>query len=64
MPNLFSDFSLLHNLISIETNAIFDDPNDIVFLYQLAEKSPLLYAKLAMEENGLQDYVDAINEFN
>ena len=43
---------------------IFDDPSDIVYLYWLAQESPLLYAKLAMKENGLQDYVDAMNWFN
>lgn len=42
----------------------FDDPNDIVYLYRLAEEAPLLYAKLALRENGLQNYVDAMNEFN
>ena len=26
--------------------------------------SPLTYAKLALKENGLQDYVDAMNELN
>ena len=46
------------------SSVIFDDPNDIVYLYWLAEESPLLYAKLALRENGLQDYVDAMNEFN
>ena len=46
------------------SSVIFDDPNDIVYLYWLAEESPLLYAKLAMKENGLQDYVDAMIEFN
>ena len=46
------------------SSIIFDNPNDIVYLYRLAEESPLLYAKLALKENGLQDYVDAINEFN
>lgn len=46
------------------SSVIFDDPNDIVYLYRLAEETPLLYAKLAMKENGLQDYVDAMNEFN
>lgn len=45
-------------------SVIFDDPNDIVYLYRLAEKVPLLYAKLALKVNGLQDYVDAMNEFN
>ena len=42
----------------------FDDPNDIVYLYRLAAEAPLLYVKLALIKNGLQDYVDAMNEFN
>lgn len=41
-----------------------DDPNDIVYLYRLTEEYPLLYAKLALKDNGLQGYVDAMNEFN
>ena len=43
---------------------IFKEPNDIVYLYRLAEEAPLTYAKLALRENGLQDYVDAMNELN
>lgn len=43
---------------------IFEEPNDIVYLYRLAEETPLTYAKLALKDNGLQDYVDAMNEFN
>ena len=43
---------------------IFDDPNDIIYLYRLAAEASLLYAKLAMKENGLQGYADAMNEFN
>ena len=46
------------------SSVIFEDPNDIVYLYRLAKESPLLYAKLALRKNGLQDYVDAMNEFN
>lgn len=46
------------------SSVIFDEPNDIVYLYRLAEDTPLTYAKLAMRENGLQDYVDAMSEFN
>ena len=46
------------------SSVTFDDPNDIVYLYQLAEEAPLLYAKLALREDGLQDYVDAVNELN
>lgn len=46
------------------SSVIFDNPNDIVYLYWLAEESPLLYAKLALKDNGLQGYVDAMNKFN
>ena len=46
------------------SSVIFDDPNDIVYLYRLAEDSHLTYAKLVLKENGLQDYLDAMNEFN
>ena len=45
-------------------SVIFNEPNDIVYLYWLAEDSPLTYAKLALKENSLQDYVDAMNRFN
>ena len=41
-----------------------DTPNDIAYLYRLAQESPLLYAELACKPNGLQDYVDAMNESN
>ena len=34
------------------SSVIFDDPTDIVYLYRLAEDSPLTYAKLALMENG------------
>lgn len=43
---------------------MFDDPNDVVYLYHLAEEQPLTYAKFALSETGLQDYVDAMNWFN
>lgn len=46
------------------SSVIFDEPTDIVYLYRLAEDSPLTYAKLALKENGLQDYEDAMNELN
>lgn len=39
-------------------------PDDIVYLYRLAQENPLLYAELACKPNGLQEYVDAINQFN
>ena len=46
------------------SSVIFDDPNDIAYLYWLAEESPLTYVELALKENGLQDYVDGMNELN
>lgn len=46
------------------SSVIFKKPNDIAYLYCLAKGSPLTYAKLALKENGLQDYVDAMNELN
>ena len=46
------------------SSVTFDNPNDVVYLYRLAEEAPLLYTKLALRENRLQDYVDAMNEFN
>lgn len=46
------------------SSVIFDNPNDIAYLYRLAQDTPLLYAKLALKRNGLQGYIDAMNEFN
>ena len=39
-------------------------PDDIAYLYRLAQESPMLYAELACKPNGLQEYVDVMNEFN
>ncbi len=46
------------------SSVIFNEPNDVVYLYHLAEESPLLYAKLTLKTNGFRDYVDAMNWFN
>ena len=46
------------------SSVLLDTPYDIVYLYRLAQESPLLYAELACKPNGLQEYVDAMNEFN
>ena len=46
------------------SSVIFDDPNDVVYLSRLAMDTPLLFAKFALKENGLQNYVDAMNWFN
>lgn len=36
------------------SSVIFNGPTDIVYLYRLAEENPLLYAKPALNEKGLQ----------
>ena len=43
---------------------LLDTPDDIAYLYRLAQETSLLYAELACKPNGLQEYVDAMNEFN
>ena len=43
---------------------LFDTPDDIAYLYRLAQENPLLYAELACKPNGLQDYVDTMNQLN
>lgn len=52
------------NYQKCNSSVILDNPDDIVYLYRLAQDAPLLYAELALKADGLQGYVDAINEFN
>ena len=52
------------NCQKCNSSVILDNPNDIVYLYRLAQDTPLLYAELALKADGLQRYVDAMNEFN
>lgn len=41
-----------------------DEPSDIAYLTRLAREEPMLYAKLASRDGGLQGYVEAMGEFN
>ncbi len=52
------------NCQKCNSSVILDNPDDIVYLYRLAQDAPLMYAELALKEDGLQGYVEAINEFN
>ena len=52
------------NCQKCNSSVILDNPDDIVYLYRLAQDAPLLYAELAYIADFLQGYVDAINEFN
>ena len=52
------------NCQKCNSSVILDNPDDIVYLYRLAQDAPLLYAELALKTDGLQRYVDAMNDFN
>lgn len=52
------------NCQKCNSSVILDNPDDIVYLYRLAQDAPLLYAELALKADGLQGYADAMNEFN
>ena len=52
------------NCQKCNSSVILDNPDDIVYLYRLAQDTPLLYTELALKTDGLQEYVDAMNEFN
>ena len=62
--SISTNMSLVISCAAYNATVIFDYDNDIVYLYRLAEESPFTYAKLAMQENELQDYVDAITSLN
>ena len=57
-------FILLFIALILALVVLLDTPDDIAYLYRLAQENPLLYAELACKPNGLQDYVDAMNEIN
>ena len=52
------------NCRKYNSSVILENPDDIVYLYRLAQDTPLLYVELAFKSDGLQGYVDAMNKFN
>lgn len=52
------------NCHKCNSSVILNNPDDIVYLYRLAQDTPLLHAELALKADDLQGYVDTINEFN
>ena len=42
------------------TSVHLDEPSDIAYLTRLAREEPVLYAKLASKDGGLQGYVEAM----
>lgn len=64
LVNLQNKLTVALSFKKCNSNVILSEPYNIIFLYELAERNPLTYAKLALKENGLQDYVDALEKFN
>ena len=62
--NTGENYILVIRCKDCNSSVIFDNLSDVIYLYHLAEETPLLYAKLALKANGLQDYIDAMNKFN
>jgi hypothetical protein len=62
--DIYSGTPLIISCEKYNSAVLLDTPNDIAYLYRLAQESPLLYAELACKPNGLQEYVDTMNEFN
>ncbi len=46
------------------STVIYDNPDDVVYLYRLAKEQPLTYVEFALSSTRLQDYVDDLSEFN
>ena len=57
-------FVLVIRCKEFNSTVTLENPEDIVYLYRLAEEQPLTYAKFALSDDGLQGYVDAMNWFN
>ena len=60
----YSDTFLTISCEKCNSSVLLDTPDDIAYLYRLAQESPLLCAELTCKPNGLQEYVDAMNWFN
>ena len=64
LNNTYTGTPLTKKKKKCNSSVLLDTPDDIAYLYRLAQESPLLYAELACKPNGLQEYVNAMNEFN
>ena len=57
----YSSTSLTISCEKCNSSVLLDTPDDIVYLYRLAQDNPLLYAEFVFKSNRLQKYVDAMN---
>lgn len=55
---------IIFNCTRLNNNVYLDDPLDIAYLYRLARKEPFNYIYFALQPDGLQGYVEAMNVFS
>lgn len=55
---------IIFNCTLLNNNVYLDDPLDIAYLHQLAREEPFNYIYFALQPDGLQGYVEAMNVFN
>lgn len=54
----------IFNCTRLNNNVFLDDPLDIAYLHRLAREEPFNYIFFALQPDGLQGYVEAMNVFN
>lgn len=52
------------NCTRLNNNVYFEDSLDIAYLHRLAREEPFNYVYFALQPDGLQGYVEAMNTFN
>lgn len=52
------------NCTRLNNKVYFEDSLDIAYLHRLAQEEPFNYIYFALQPDGLQGYVDAMNVFN
>lgn len=52
------------NCTRFNNNVYFEDSLDIAYLHRLAREEPFNYIYFALQPDGLQGYVEAMNVFN
>lgn len=55
---------IIFNCTRLNDTVYLDDPLDIAYLHRLASEGPFNYIYFALQPDGLQGYVAAMNIFN
>lgn len=55
---------IVFDCTKLNDNVFLEDPLDIAYLHQLAMEEPFNYIYFALQSDGLQGYIEAMNVFN